>query len=67
MSDVILLLGKVDYTDNSHVVFFRNKQQPFVLFMCLDLVLERWHSFLIQSFITVHVLAIDSFDLVVLR
>ena len=38
-------LIKGDYPEHSHVVFCPNKLRSFEPFVCLDLVLERQHSF----------------------
>ena len=47
---VVLWLVKGDYPKNLHAVFCPNKQYYCELFMCLDLVLECWQSFLFQIF-----------------
>ena len=43
-------LDKGDYPENSQVTFFPNSVLSFEPLVCLDLVLERWQSFLFQFF-----------------
>ena len=46
-------LDKGDYPENSQVTFFPNSVLSFELLVCLDLVLERWQSFLFQVVVVV--------------